>query len=337
MKILGLESSCDDTACAVVEDGREILSSIVSSQDELHERFGGVVPEIACRAHIENILPVIRQAVDDAGLEFGEIDVVAVTRTPGLIGALLIGLTAAKAASWALDVPLVAVNHLDAHIYGGWLSGEDPQLPAVSLVVSGGHTSLFRTTGPLEHELLGSTADDAAGEAFDKVAKILQLGFPGGPLIDRAARVGDPEAFDLPRAWLDGESLDFSFSGLKTAVLYHCLGQNASMEDIESASYEAQMVADMAASFQAAVVDVLVEKARLAAEQQETRGIIVGGGVAANSLLREELQDMAQEEGLQLTLAPLPLCRDNAAIVAGVAYPMYRAGQTAPLSVEASP
>lgn len=337
MKILGLESSCDDTACAIVEDGRSMLSSIVSSQDELHERFGGVVPEIACRAHIQNILPVIQQALDEAAVDFADIDAVAVTNTPGLIGALLIGLTAGKACSWALDVPLLAVNHLDAHIYGGWLGGSEPDLPAVSLVVSGGHTSLFRTTSPLDHELLGSTVDDAAGEAFDKVAKILKLGFPGGPLIEEASQGGDPGRFDLPRALMDGESLDFSFSGLKTAVLYECVGQNASMRDIENASHSAKLVADMSASFQQAVVDVLVAKTRLAIEKEDARGLIVGGGVAANSLLRERLWELCEQEDLSLCLAPRALCCDNAAIVAGVGYHQHKAGRTAPLSVEASP
>lgn len=315
MKILGLESSCDDTACAVVEGGREVLSNIVSSQDELHQQFGGVVPEVACRAHIKNVLPVMEQAVTEADVGWDEIGAVAATRHPGLIGALLICLTAAKSASWALDVPLLAVDHLNAHIYGGWMGEIEPRLPSVSMVVSGGHTSLYRTEGPLEHELLGATVDDAAGEAFDKVAKILHLGFPGGPVMERVAREGDPEAFDLPRAMMDGESIDFSFSGLKTAVLYHAVGQNASMEDIKNASYSEQFVADMAASFQEAVVDVLVAKTRLAVKRVEARGLIVGGGVAANGVLRERLKSMAAEEGLQLNLAPWSLCRDRKSVV----------------------
>ncbi|MFW6457296.1 MAG: tRNA (adenosine(37)-N6)-threonylcarbamoyltransferase complex transferase subunit TsaD [Planctomycetota bacterium] len=337
MKILGLESSCDDTACALVEDGGKVLSNIVSSQDELHERFGGVVPEVACRRHIKNVLPVMKQALDEGGVEWKDVDAVAATRHPGLIGALLICLTAAKSVSWALDVPLMAVNHLDAHIYGGWMGGMEPHLPAVSMVVSGGHTSLYHTTGPLQHDLLGSTVDDAAGEAFDKVAKILHLGFPGGPVIEEVAREGDPEAFDLPRAMMDGESVDFSFSGLKTAVLYHAVGQNASMEDIKNASYSGQFVADMAASFQESVVDVLVTKTRLAVQKVGAEGLIVGGGVAANSVLRERLSEMADREGLQINLAPWSLCRDNAAMVAGVGYHMYESGHVADLSVEASP
>ena len=337
MKILGIETSCDDTACAVVEDGRRILSSVVASQDELHGRFGGIVPEIACRAHIESILPCVDQALKEVHLSVDDVDAVAVTTRPGLIGALLIGLTAAKAASWVLDVPLVAVDHLEAHIYGAWLGGAGPTLPAVSLVVSGGHTSLFLTKGPLDHELLGATTDDAAGEAFDKVANILRLGYPGGPAIERAAVGGDPKAVELPRAWLDRESLDFSFSGIKTAVLYHCLGQNASKQDIARASYEPQFVADVAASFQEAVVEVLVRKTCLAAEQADAAGVILGGGVACNALLRQRLTTQAQQSGLTVTLAPKELCRDNAAVVAGLGYHLHQVGRTAPLSLEASP
>jgi N6-L-threonylcarbamoyladenine synthase len=337
MKILGIESSCDDTAAAVVEDGVRILSNVVSSQDDLHRRFGGIVPEIACRAHIENVLPVVQQAADDACLGFEAMDAVAVTTHPGLIGALLIGLTAAKAASWALEKPLIAVNHLEAHIYGAWLSGRTPALPAVSLVVSGGHTSLFLTTDILSHKRIGATTDDAAGEAFDKVANVLKLGFPGGPAIERAARVGDPGAVRLPRAWLDRDTLDFSFSGVKTAVLYHCLGQNASKHEIEDAQYSPEFVADVAASFQEAIVDVLVQKTCAAAEKTGAVGIIMGGGVGSNSLLRERMGDEARARGLDLTLTPPRLCRDNAAIVAGLGFHLYAAGRTADLRVEATP
>ncbi len=337
MRILGIESSCDDTACAVVEDGERILSNVVSSQDKLHERFGGIVPEIACRAHIENILPVMQQALDDAGLDFSAVDAVAVTMTPGLIGALLVGLASAKAVSWALDLPLIAVNHLEAHVYGAWLSGEEPALPAVSLVASGGHTVLYLTEGPLSHRVLGSTTDDAAGEAFDKVANVLKLGFPGGPAIERAARSGDPEAVRLPRAWLDRDTLDFSFSGVKTAVLYHCLGQNASRRDMERAAYTPQFVADVAASFQEAVVEVLAGKTRLAAEKTGASGVILGGGVGANNALRQRLLSELSPLGLPVVLTPPELCGDNAAMVAGLAYHLHAAGRTAPLSVEARP
>ncbi|MFO7957237.1 MAG: tRNA (adenosine(37)-N6)-threonylcarbamoyltransferase complex transferase subunit TsaD [Candidatus Brocadiia bacterium] len=337
MLILGIETSCDETAAAVVRDGREELSSVVSTQYELHEQFGGVVPEIACRAHVENTLPAVHAALEQAEVPMGELDGVAVTTTPGLIGALLIGVTTAKALSWALALPLLAVNHLHAHIYGAWLAGEEPGLPAVSLVVSGGHTSLYLTRDRLDHELLGGTVDDAAGEAFDKVANILGLGYPGGPEVERAARQGDPEAVDFPRSWLEPDSADFSFSGLKTAVLYHCLGQNASKEDIETASYEPGFVADVAASFQEAVVDVLVGKSFDAVERHGARSLIVGGGVAANGHLRERLENRAAEMGVSLRLAPRRLCTDNAAIVAGIGYHMLREGRTASLAVEAQP
>jgi len=337
MLILGIETSCDETAAAVVRDGEEELSSIVSTQYELHEEFGGVVPEIACRAHVQNTLPAVHAALEQGGVELGDVDGVAVTTTPGLIGALLIGVTTAKALSWALELPLLAVNHLHAHIYGAWLAGEEPDLPAVSLVVSGGHTSLFLTRDRLCHDLLGGTVDDAAGEAFDKVANILGLGYPGGPEVERAASEGDPEAVDFPRSWLAPDSPDFSFSGLKTAVLYHCLGQNASREDIGTAAYGPGFVADVAASFQEAVVDVLVGKSFEAVERHGAGSLIVGGGVAANGRLRERLERRAAETGVSLHLAPRRLCTDNAAIVGGIGYHMLQAGRTASLAVEAQP
>jgi len=338
MRILGIETSCDETAAAVVEDGARVLANVVASQQAVHERFGGVVPEIACRAHVEAILPVVREALDEAALSLDQVEAVAVTTTPGLIGALLVGVTAAKALSWALDVPLVAVNHLHAHVYAAWLSdGPPPALPAVSLVVSGGHTSLFLTDGPASHSLLGGTLDDAAGEAFDKVAHMLGLGYPGGPAIERVAAGGRPDAVAFPRSMLGPGSADFSFSGLKTAVLYHCVGPNASREDIEAASYEPGFVADVAASFQEAVVDVLAAKACDAAGRQGVRSLIVGGGVAANGRLRQRLAGEASARGLTLQLAPPWLCTDNAAMTAGIAHHLLQAGKAAPLSVEAVP
>lgn len=337
MKILGLETSCDDTAAAVVEDGTRVLSSVVASQDELHERFGGVVPEVACRVHIEALLPGIQEALDRAGIGLDSPDAVAATTTPGLIGALLMGVTAAKGLSWALDVPLVAVNHLEAHVYSVWLAGREPELPALSMVVSGGHTSLFLTESPLSHRPLGRTVDDAAGEAFDKVAKILGLGYPGGPAIERAARDGDPRAVDFPRTWLEEGSLDFSFSGLKTAVLYHCVGNNASKEDLENVSFSRDFVCDVSASFQEAVIDVLVGKACVAAERHGARTIILGGGVAANGRLRDRLDAEARARGLELMAAPLEYCTDNAAMTAGLAAHLLEAGRQAPLTVEARP
>jgi N6-L-threonylcarbamoyladenine synthase len=334
---LGIETSCDDTTAAVVQNGRDILSTVATSQDDLHERFGGVVPEIACRAHIESILPVIDEALDRADMTLADPDAVAVTNTPGLIGSLLIGLTAAKSLSWSADLPLVPVNHLDAHIYAVWLSDPVPELPAVSLVVSGGHTSLYYTEGPLSHSLLGHTIDDAAGEAYDKVANILGLGYPGGPVIEEAAREGDPNRMDFPRIWLDEGSLNFSFSGLKTAVLYRSLGQNATREDIENADFSREFVADVCASFQEAVVDVLVGKTEAAAEKHPARSIILGGGVAANGYLRERLETAARDRDLQFHAAPLHTCTDNAAMVAGLGCRLLEKGQTADLALEASP
>ncbi len=337
MLILGIETSCDETAAAVVADGTRILSNVVSTQHELHERFGGVVPEIACRAHVENCLPVVDTALEQAGVAPSDLAGVAATTTPGLIGALLVGLTTAKALSWALELPLISVHHLHAHIYAAWLGGGRPPVPAVSLVVSGGHTSLFLTTGPLAHELLGGTVDDAAGEAFDKVANILHLGYPGGPAVEKAAREGSPRAVDFPRSWLAPESAHFSFSGLKTAVLYHCVGTNASREDIDKARYEPQFVADVAASFQEAVVDVLVGKALAAAERHAARSLIVGGGVAANGRLRDRLRRETEARRLELHLAPAPLCTDNAAMTAGLGSRLLEAGRVAPLDTEAVP
>ncbi len=337
MKILGIESSCDDTASAIVEDGATILSSVVSSQEDIHAAFGGIVPEVASRKHIENILPVVDKSLSDAGAKLADIEAVAVCNRPGLIGALLIGVTAAKALSWALEAPLIDVDHLQAHIYGAWMADEPPRTPALSLVVSGGHTSLYRTEGPLEHELLGSTVDDAAGEAFDKVANILKLSFPGGPAIEKAARNGNPRALGLPRTWIDAEHSNFSFSGLKTAVLYHCLGQNASKDDIKNARYRPGFVADVAASFQETVVDVLVRKTCIAAEKTGVHSVILGGGVAANSLLRKRLSEETARRGLQLVMAPMGLCRDNAATIAALAFHLYRAGTRSGLDLEARP
>jgi len=337
LRILGIDTSCDDTAAAVVEDGTRVLSNVVNLQHSLHEPFGGVVPEIAARAHVERVLSVVDEALNQAGVSPGELSGVAVTVTPGLIGALLVGVTAAKALCWALKLPLVAVDHLQAHIYAAWLAGNLPQLPAVSLVVSGGHTSLFLTRGPTDHALLGRTVDDAAGEAFDKVASMLKLGYPGGPAIEAAAAKGNRGAVDFPRSRLEPGSCDFSFSGLKTAVLYHCLGTAASRRDLAAASYEPEFVADVAASFQEAVVDVLVSKTFEAAERLAVASVIVGGGVAANGRLRARLRERAEELGLRLYLAPRELCTDNAAMVAGLGSQLLEQGRTAPLDVQAQP
>jgi len=334
INILGIETSCDETAAAVVADGRNIKSSVVASQVQLHERFGGVVPEIASRAHIENILPVISAAVSEAGLQKSDIDAVAIANQPGLVVALLVGVTAAKTLAFVWEKPLIAVNHVHAHLQSAMLAEVNLQLPAVALIVSGGHTNIYQCTSPLDLTLLGSTVDDAAGEAFDKVATILRLPYPGGPAIERIAKQGNSGAIGFPRSMLDRESLDFSFSGVKTAVLYYCRGQDMKGAD-RVASMTEQEIADIAASFQAAVVDVLVEKTKRAADRTNAKTVLLGGGVAANSVLREALSQMCQQNERRLLVAPKPLCTDNAAMVASLAYYKYLAGDFADLSLEA--
>ncbi|MFW6133582.1 MAG: tRNA (adenosine(37)-N6)-threonylcarbamoyltransferase complex transferase subunit TsaD [Planctomycetota bacterium] len=353
-RILGIETSCDETGCAVVADGREVLSNVVATQVEQHARFGGVVPEIASRAHIEAINPVIDRALSEARCGPGDIDAVAVTHEPGLIGSLLVGLMAAKTLAWAWSVPLVGVNHIYAHAYAPSLyrPGRDDEpgeiaAPAAALICSGGHTALYRYDGPTELTLLGSTIDDATGEAFDKVAAILKLGYPGGPAVERTARDGDPEAVDFPRSLLKGQSLDFSFSGLKTAVLYHVNGVPGRRRDADAAPprhphagqgierFTTREIADTAASFQAAVVDVLRIKLRRAARRIGARTLILGGGVSANAALREAAAGLAEELGAALRLAAMAHCVDNAAMVGGLAYHYLRAGWTSDLDLTA--
>lgn len=335
MLVLGIETSCDETSAAVVIDGKEIVSSIILSQDALHRQFGGVVPEIACRAHLESIIGVIHNALIDAKVPLTEIDAIAVVNTPGLIGALLIGVTAAKTLCMALDIPLIAINHLHAHIYANNLESEDIRYPAISMVVSGGHTTLFLSESETKHIPLGGTIDDAAGEAFDKVAKILGLGYPGGPIIDRLARQGNPQAVIFPRAYLEKDSLDFSFSGLKTAVLYYYRGQDC--EILKSKTPSDQEIANIAASFQEAVIDVLVNKIVLASKMYNVRCILIGGGVASNSGLRQRLKDKSSEIGIPVYYPSSRLCTDNAAMVAGLAYKKYLEGDISELNVEAIP
>jgi len=337
INILGIETSCDETAAAVVADGKQIRSSVVASQNALHEKYGGVVPEIASRAHIENIYPVVMEAMSQAGVGPEQIDAVAVANQPGLTIALVVGVTAAKTLSFMWGKPLIAVNHLHAHLQSAMLSEEKLELPAVALIVSGGHTSLYEADSPLELRLLGSTIDDAAGEAFDKVATILKLPYPGGPNIERIARKGDPQAIHFPRPMLGRDSLDFSFSGVKTAVLYHCRGQNMKGEDRVDSMSE-QEIADIAASFQAAVIDVLVKKTRRAADRIGARTVLLGGGVAANGALREAMQKMCDKSRppRRLLVAPKPYCTDNAVMVASLAYHKYKAGLFAPLTLEPS-
>lgn len=337
VNILGIETSCDETAAAVVADGREVRSSVVASQTKLHEKYGGVVPEIASRAHIENILPVVTEALERAGVGKDEIDAVAVANQPGLTIALVVGVTAAKTLSFMWHKPLIAINHLHAHLQSAMLNEENLELPAVALIVSGGHTCLYEATSPLELRLLGTTIDDAAGEAFDKVATILKLPYPGGPIIERLGKQGNPKAIDFPRSMMGRGSLDFSFSGLKTAVLYHCRGQDMQGQNMVDAM-TAQQIADIAASFQAAVIDVLVKKTKRAAEQIDARTILMGGGVAANGTLREAMQKMADRSRppRRLLVAAKQYCTDNAVMVASLAYHKYKAGLFAPLTLEPS-
>jgi len=331
--ILGIETSCDETAAAIVADGYDVRSSVVATQFDLHAKFGGVVPEIASRAHIENLDGVIREAMERAAVSRAEIDAIAVTCTPGLVGCLLIGVTAAKTLAWAWGKPLVGINHVEAHACSAAVALGYPPWPAVALVVSGGHTSLFHVRDFDCIERLGSTTDDAAGEAFDKVASILNLGYPGGPIIDRVAAEGNPNAVPFPRTMLASESLDFSFSGLKTAVLYHVHGPGRTSGGLERLTR--RDIADIAASFQAAVVDVLVAKTMLAVEQTGTRTVVVGGGVAANGRLRSELAKACETAGATLHLTPMSLCTDNGAMIAALAHHRLVRGESAGADLEA--
>ncbi len=333
INILGIETSCDETAAAIVRNGSQVLSNAVSSQIELHQKYGGVVPEIASRAHVEKIYPIVLEAVEQAGIDKNQIDAIAVANQPGLTVALIVGLTAAKTLALVLDKPLIAINHIHAHLQSAMMETADLALPAVALVVSGGHTSLYECDNILDLRLLGSTIDDAAGEAFDKVASILNLPYPGGPSIEKTAREGNPDAISFPRTMLAKDSLDFSFSGLKTAVLYYCCGQ-----DMKGQSRAAEMsrreIADIAASFQAAVIDVLVKKTQMAADRYSARTILLGGGVAANTMLRTELEKMANQTGRKLLVAPKKYCTDNGVMIASLAYHKFKAGMFADMSLE---
>jgi N6-L-threonylcarbamoyladenine synthase len=322
--ILGIETSCDETAASVVRDGREVLSSVVSSQIDLHARFGGVVPEIASRAHVELLTPVTAQALVEAGVDEHGIDAVAVTIGPGLIGSLLVGVSAAKALALVWGVPFVAVNHLEAHFVAAFLEEPDLQPPIVVLLVSGGHTMLVEVREIGRYRVMGQTIDDAAGEAFDKVARFLGLGYPGGPAIDREAMTGDPHAIKFPRGLLN-EGYDFSFSGLKTSVINYVRKH----PDVSTA--------DVCASFQEAVVDVLVTKARRAAKDVGATGMALAGGVAANSLLRERLLDACTEDGMHGYLPSRAMCTDNAAMIAATGFYRLRDDGPTPLDAAADP
>jgi len=330
--ILTIESTCDETAAAVIRDNLEVLSSVVASQEKLHERFGGVVPEIASRAHVERILPVIDQAIDKAGVTLADLSAIAVANRPGLAGSLLVGLMAAKSLSLALDVPLIAVDHLQAHIYACRLAAGRDIFPCVGLIVSGGHSNLYRCQTPLDFTPLGGTIDDAAGEAFDKVASMLGLGFPGGPALQRAAEKGDPNRFRLPRPLLDDDTrLDFSFSGLKTAVRYQLFG--AGRPEMDATTLGSQLIADMAASVQAAIIDCLAGKSLLALRKTGHSRLCVGGGVAANRPFRKRLEQLAAEHRFELHIPPLSLCTDNA-VMGAIAIEKLKAGKFAGLELD---
>jgi len=333
INILAIESSCDETAAAIVQDGHKVKASVVASSVDLHQKYGGVVPEIASRAHIESIYPVLQETLDQAGMGADDIDAVAVANQPGLTIALVVGVTTAKTLAFMWDKPLVAVNHVHAHLQSAMLEKTELDLPAVALVVSGGHTSLYDCESALELNLLGSTIDDAAGEAFDKVASILNLPYPGGPSIEKTAKSGNPKAIRFPRSMLAKDSLDFSFSGIKTAVLYHCCGQDMKGKNMVR-DMSQQQIADIAASFQAAVIEVLVKKTQRAADRVGAKTLLLGGGVAANNALREGLQAMADKTDRTMLVAPRKYCTDNAVMVASLAYHKFQAGLFADMTLE---
>lgn len=332
--LLAIESSCDETAAAVITRNLEVLSNVVSTQAELHLRYGGVVPEIASRAHVERILPVIDQALKTASIELKDLSAVAVVTQPGLVGSLLVGVTAAKAIALTLQIPLIDVNHVEAHLYACRMAAGREVFPAIGLVVSGGHTHLFDCHSAIDFELIGATTDDAAGEAYDKVAAILKLPYPGGPNIDKLARTGNPKVHPLPRSYYHDDRLLFSFSGLKTAVLYLVEGHPPHRNDRRELTPE--FTADVCASFQEAVTDVLIRKCEQALKQRNRKRLLIGGGVAANSRLREKLETLANKRRVEVIVPPLNFCTDNAAMAA-VAWERFTLGQFAPLDVDVVP
>ena len=328
MTVLGIESSCDETAAAVVADGCRIVSSVVASQDDVHAPYGGVVPELASRRHLEVIVPVVARALAEARVNLAELDGIAVTQGPGLVGSLLVGTSLAKSLAWAHRKPLVGANHLEGHIFAAFLTDDPPDYPFLALVVSGGHTALYHARAPRAYELVGQTRDDAAGEAFDKVAKLLGLGFPGGPLIQRAAETGDPTAVAFPPARMTDGARDFSFSGIKTSV---------SLYVKRHAPLSAAEVADVAASFQATVVRTLVRRTLDAAAQLGVQRVVLTGGVAANGPLRAALNAEAAARGVRVHVPPRHLCTDNAAMIAAAGSARLAAGERAPLTLNAIP
>ena len=335
MRVLGIETSCDETAAAVVEDGVRVLSNVVASQEALHAPFGGVVPEVAGRAHEAALVPCIAKALRDAGTGIEGLDGIAVTNRPGLVGSLLVGVQGAKSLSLATGLPLVGVNHVLAHAHANLLGGVELRFPILALVVSGGHTSLYLCRSPVEEELLGATVDDAAGEAFDKVAALLDLGFPGGPAVDRVAREGDRAAVRFPRTRGAAGTLDFSFSGLKTAVLYHVRGQDA--RPGRGRNRPGLRTADVAASFQEALVDSLVRVTLEAARRTRVRQVVLGGGVACNNRLRERMAADAGRAGFEVVLPEPRFCTDNGAMIAALGTHLLRAGRRDSLDLDVVP
>jgi len=328
MIVLGIETSCDETAAAVLDGGRKILSSVVASQDDVHAPYGGVVPELASRRHLEVIVPVIRRALAEAGMGLSDLDGIAVTQGPGLVGSLLVGCSVAKALSWAHGTPLVGVNHLEGHIYAAFLDERAPEYPFLALVVSGGHTALYVAETPRRYVRVGQTRDDAAGEAFDKVAKLLGLGYPGGPAIEQAAQGGNAAAIRFPTASMSDGAADFSFSGIKTAVSLHVR---------KAGALSTAHVADVAASFQATVVKTLVRKSLRAGQRLGIRRLVLTGGVAANTALRQALGAECGERGWELFIPSRALCTDNAAMIAAAGHDRLEAGERAPLTMNADP
>jgi N6-L-threonylcarbamoyladenine synthase len=328
VKVLGIETSCDETGVAIVEDGR-ILSNLIASQVDVHRRFGGVVPELASRAHVEALQPLLDEALETAGCAFADLDGVAVTVGPGLVGALLVGIAGAKAIALASGAPLIGVNHLEGHILSNAIEHGPEPAPAVCLVVSGGHTMLVHMPELHRYEVLGQTVDDAAGEAFDKVARFLGLGFPGGPALDRLARDGNPEAIRFPRAMADSGDYDFSLSGLKTAVLRHVKAERQAGREIDPA--------DLAASFQEAIVDVQVSKTMAAVRDRGVETVLLGGGVVANTRLRERMEKAGAENGIRVRFPSMDLCTDNGAMIALAGASRLARGERTALSVGADP
>lgn len=333
-KLLCIETTCDETAAAVIDADLNVLGSVVATQDQLHEKFFGVVPEIAARAHVERILPVIDQCLKQADLDLTDLDGVAVANTPGLSGSLLVGVVAAKTLALAAEIPLIGINHLHAHVYACQLESSHSVFPCVGMIVSGGHTHLYRYQDPLSAEYLGGTIDDAAGEAFDKVASMLRLPFPGGPAVSQKAASGDPRAFDFPRSFIHEDRLDFSFSGLKTAVRYAIAGPGE--VDFDSIQLGEKMVCDVSASFQQAVIDCLVSKAILAIKQTRLSSLCVGGGVAANTEFRRQLAEACETHNVTLNIAPLKYCTDNA-VMGAIAIERFKAGLFDTLDLDIQP